>query len=153
MNRRWIANAALTGLLTIGMAPMARGQVRTVQVPFSTSGGLIVVEAKINGKSASLLFDSGAMRTFVNPSILDGLKPASGKAVSLADGSVVEVRVVKTPVSLGDATLPVLVSSYDMTKFSGATGLRIDGVIGQDFIGKFSAVLIDYVRHRITLME
>jgi hypothetical protein len=40
-----------------------------------------------------------------------------------------------------------------MTRFAASIGLRIDGVIGQDVIGKFSGILIDYVRHRITLIE
>lgn len=93
------------------------------------------------------------MRTFVNPSILYGLKAASGKAVSLADGKVVEVQVVNTEVSLGDASVQAVVSFYDLTKFADGIGLRIDGVIGQDVIGKFSGVLIDYVRHRITLIK
>ncbi len=151
---RWLsAFAVLLGLFTSCLAPAARAQVKTVQIPFTLSGGLILVDAKISGKSASLLFDSGAMRTFVKPSILDGLKETSGRAVSLADGNVVEVRVVKTAVSLGDASIQVLVSSYDMTRFADGIGVRIDGVVGQDVIGKFSAVLIDYVRHRITIIE
>jgi Aspartyl protease len=134
-------------------APAACAQVTTVQIPFSSSAGLIVIEAKINGKNASLLFDSGAMRTFVNPPILEGLTSSSGKAISIADGNRVEVRVVKTVVSLGGASAEVLVSSYDMTKFAGSIGLGVDGVVGQDFMGKFSGILIDYVRHRITLIE
>lgn len=145
--------APLLGLFMSFLAPAARAQIKRVEIPFSLSNGLMVVEAKINGKSASLLFDSGAMRTFVKPSILEGLKETSGKAVSLADGNVVEVRVVKTAVCLGDASVEVLVSSYDMTRFADGIGIRIDGVIGQDVIGKFSGVLIDYVRHRITLIE
>lgn len=154
MKRHWIADfAALMGLIIFCLPPMACAQVKTVQIPFSTSGGLIIVEAKINGKKASLLFDSGAMRTFVKPSILDGLKETSGKAVSVADGNVVEVRVVKTAVSFGDASVEVPVSAYDMTRFADEIGIRIDGVVGQDVIGKFSGVLIDYVRHRITLIE
>ena len=80
-------------------------------------------------------------------------KRDSGKAVSLADGDVIEVRVVKTAVSLGDASAQLRVSSYDVTRFAEGIGIRIDGVIGQDFIWKFSGVLIDYVRHRITLIE
>lgn len=134
-------------------APASCAQVTTVQIPFSSPGGLIVVEAKINGKNATLLFDSGAMRTFVNPSILEGLTSSSDKAISIADGNRVEVRVVKTVVSLGGASAEVLVSSYDMTKFAGSIGLRFDGVVGQDYMGKFSGILIDYVRHRITLIE
>jgi hypothetical protein len=154
MKRRCIANfAALVGLSMFSLVPTALAQVKTVQIPFSLSSGLIVVEAKINGKSASLLFDSGAMRTFVKPSVLAGLKEISEKAVSLADGNVVEVHVVKTAVSLGDASVEVAVSSYDMTKFADGIGIRIDGVIGQDVLGKFSGVLIDYVRHRITLIQ
>jgi hypothetical protein len=134
-------------------APAARAQVKTVEIPFSTSGGLIVVQANINGRSASLLFDSGAMRTFVNPAILDGLTTSTDKAISIADGNRVDVRVVKTVVSLGGASVEVAVSSYDITKFAASIGLRLDGVVGQDVIGKFSGVLIDYVRHRITLIE
>jgi len=40
-----------------------------------------------------------------------------------------------------------------MTRFADKIGIRIDGVLGQDVIAKFSGVLIDYVRHRITLFE
>jgi Aspartyl protease len=154
MKRFWIvAVAASMCVFWLLVVPAARAQAKTVEIPFSLSGGLIVVEANINGKTASLLFDSGAMRTFVNPSILDGLKTFSGNAISIADGNAVDVRVVKTAVSLGGASVQVLVSSYDMTKFAAWIGLRIDGVIGQDVIGKFSGILIDYVRHKITLIE
>ena len=140
-------------LLSFFAAPAARAQVKTVQIPFTLSGGLIIVQANVNGKSASLLFDSGAMRTFVNPEILDGLTTTTDKAISIADGNKVEVRVVKTAVSLGDVSVEVAVSSYDITRFAASIGLRLDGVIGQDVIGKFSGILIDYVRHRITLIE
>ena len=154
MKRRWVvAVAALMCLFSLLISPAARAQATTVQIPFSSSHGLIVIEANINGKTASLLFDSGAMRTFVNPSILDGLKTSSGNAISIADGNAVDVRVVKTAVSLGGTSVQVLVSSYDMTKFAASIGLRVDGVIGQDVIGKFSGILIDYVRHKITLIE
>jgi Aspartyl protease len=148
-----VISTVLTCLLLFFAAPAARAQIKTVQIPFSYSDGLIVIQAKINGKTAALLFDSGAMRTFVNPAVLDGLKTVSGNAISIADGNAVDVRVVKTTVSLGDASLPVLVSSYDMNRFAASIGLRIDGVIGQDVIAKFSGILIDYVRHRITLIE
>jgi hypothetical protein len=134
-------------------APPACAQVKTVEIPFSVSGGLILVDANINGKKASLLFDSGAMRTFVNPVILDGLTTTTDKAISIADGNRVDVRVVKTVVSLGGASVEVAVSSYDMTKFAASIGVRLDGVVGQDVIGKFSGILIDYARHRITLIE
>jgi hypothetical protein len=140
-------------LACIMAAPAACAQVTTAEIPFSSPGGLMIVEAKINGKNASLLFDSGAMRTFVNPAILEGLTSSSDKAISIADGNRVEVRVVKTVVSLGGASAELLVSSYDMTKFAGSIGLRFDGVVGQDFMGKFSGILIDYVRHKITLIE
>lgn len=154
MKRLWIEAVATTMcLVSFFAAPAARAQAKTVEIPFSLSRGLIVVEAKVNGKSVSLLFDSGAMRTFVNPSVLDGLKTSSGNAISVADGNAVDVRVAKTAVSLGGASLQVLVSSYDMTKFAASIGLRIDGVIGQDVIGKFSGILIDYVRHKIALIE
>jgi len=154
MKRRyWIARvAALTVVMTIGIAPIVRAQVKTVQVPFSMSGGLIVIEAKVNGRTASLLFDSGAMTTFVNPSLLEGLKVTSGKAISLADGNVVEAQVVKTAVSLGDASIPVDLRAYNVARFAESIGLHIDGVVGQDVIGKFSGILIDYVRRKITLI-
>jgi Aspartyl protease len=142
-----------TFLFLLPVAPAARAQVKTVEIPFSLSGGLMIVQANINGRNASLLFDSGAMRTFVNPAILEGLTTSAEKAISIADGNRVDVRVVKTVVSLGGASVEVPVSSYDMTKFAASIGLRLDGVVGQDVIGKFSGILIDYVRHRITLIE
>jgi len=148
-----VVSGVLMCLFLFFAAPAARAQVKTVEIPFSLSGGLIVVEANINGKSASLLFDSGAMRTFINPPILDGLKTSTDNAISIADGKTMEVRVVKTVVSLGGASVQTLVCSYDMTKFATSIGLRLDGVVGQDVIGKFSGILIDYVRHRITLIE
>ena len=153
MKHLWFVIVAVSMCLLLCAAPATLAQTKTVEIPFSLSGGLIVVEANINGKSALLLFDSGAMRTFVNPSIIDGLKTSSGNAISIADGNAVDVRVVKTAVSLGSASIQVLVSCYDMTRFAASIGLRIDGVIGQDVIGKFSGILIDYVRHRITLIE
>jgi hypothetical protein len=140
-------------LLLLLAVPVACAQVKTVEIPFSVSGGLILVEANINGKKASLLFDSGAMRTFVNPAILEGLTTTTDKAISIADGNRVDVRVVKTVVSLGGASVEAAVSSYDMNRFAASIGIHLDGVVGQDVIGKFSGILIDYVRRRITLIE
>ena len=154
MKQLWIVIAAASMCLSSSLvAPAARAQAKTVEIPFSSSRGLIIVQADINGKTVPLLFDSGAMRTFVNPSVLHGLKTSSGNAISIADGNAVDVRVVKTAVSLGGASFQVLVSSYDMTPFASSIGLRIDGVVGQDVIGKFSRILIDFGRHRITLIE
>jgi len=154
MERFWIVVATVWMWLVFSFAaPAAHAQAKTVEIPFSFSEGLIVVEANINGKTVSLLFDSGAMRTFVNPRVLDGLKTSSGNAISIADGNHVDVRVVKTAVLLGDASVQVPISSYDMSGFTASIGLHVDGIIGQDVIAKFSGILIDYVRHRITLIE
>ena len=156
MSRFVIAASVVLICLNMSLAaPAARAQAQTqtVEIPFSVSSGLIVIQANVNGKSVSLLFDSGAMRTFVKPSVVHGLKTTSGYAISVTDGNTREVRVVKTVVSLGDVSVPVLVSCYDMTPFIASMGLRIDGVIGQDVIGKFSRISIDYVGRKITLIE
>lgn len=145
-------SAVVSCFFLVSNAPATGARTRSIEIPFSLSEGLIVVQANINGKQVSLLFDSGAMRTFVNPSILADRKTSSVNAISITDGKVLDVRVVRTAVSLGDASFQVPVCSYDMSTFAGSVGLHIDGVIGQDVIGQFRAVLIDYARHRITLI-
>lgn len=115
-----------------------------------TPGRPIMVDAKVNGNtSASLLLDTGADKTMINPRVLTaaGVSLArpigTTRIVGVAGSDHVNFVLIES-LEIGDARVGRMqVASYDV---SGAG----DGLLGRDFLDRFT-INIDSTNGIVTL--
>jgi len=125
-----------------------------VSIPFTTAYGnvdvaLLLVQASINGKPATLIFDTGAQFLTITPELAEGLQPI-GTAEHIGLGvKTISSRVI-VPVKLGGVTLPhCAAETQDLSGLSDGLGVKIDGLIGESVLSRFKAVTIDYTNHMV----
>lgn len=123
-----------------------------VSIPFTTTYGnvdvpLLLVQASINGKPATLIFDTGAQFLTITPELAEGLQP-TGTAEHIGLGvKTISSRVI-VPVKLGRIALPhCAAETQDLSGLSDGLGVKIDGLIGESVLSQFKAVTIDYANH------
>jgi len=127
-----------------------------VTVPFTTAGGnigvpLLLVQATINGKQATLILDSGAQNLTITPELANGLRPL-GKVEHHGIGGKTESTVVAVQVRLGGVTFPnCLAGTQDLRAVSSGLGVKIDGLIGESVLSQFKTITIDYTNHMLYL--
>jgi Aspartyl protease len=136
------------------LAPLAGAQGKTYTVPFHAVNGMILLDAKVNGKAATFLLDTGANNTIVSAqaaglsmaqlSVLKATRAGTG-----AEGDYISREVSLTLEHRAWLNRRMLIMNLDDA--SKRMGPRIDGFLGQDVLREFSAVRIDYRTQTITL--
>jgi hypothetical protein len=153
---RWFIAALFVFLLLLVVLAVAHAQERkTFAVPFHTVRGMILLDGQLNGKPAVFLLDTGANNSVVDyrAAGFDTLKPDKLRSTggTGAEGDCI-VREVKLSLE-HRSWLNRRVCLMDLADVSRRIGTRVDGFIGQDILGTFSAVRIDYKAHTVTLEE
>jgi hypothetical protein len=145
----------LLGLLLASLlCQPVRAQERTAYtVPFHTVRGLILLDGQLNGHPAAFLLDTGANNSVMDyraagfPSLkLDALR-STGTAGSEGSCTVREVKISLEHKSWLNRRVCIM----DLSDASRRAGSQIDGFIGVDVLGEFSAVRIDYKAQTVTL--
>ncbi len=119
----------------------------TSYTPFELAGGMIFVEADLNGRRAHFIFDTGAPGLVLNTrQRVKGHQRANGVLGETELGQV-EVDHFRWA---GWEFHGVSAATMDMRSFEDLTGRSIDGLIGYDFI-KGKEVFIDFDNRLIRL--
>jgi hypothetical protein len=127
-----------------------------VTVPFTTADGnvgvpLLLVQATINGKQATLILDSGAQHLVITPELANGLRPL-GKVEHGGIGGKTKSSVVAVQIRLGGVTFPYcLAETDDLRAVNSSLGVKIDGLIGESVLSRFKTITIDYTNHMVYL--
>jgi predicted aspartyl protease len=112
----------------------------TTKIPF-TPGKPIMVTAKVNGGgSATLMLDTGASVTVINPRVLASMGIGSSQAlrgsVKGATGSADVLFVPIQSLEVGNARSgPLRVAAHDVDLTQG------DGLLGRDFLDQFTVTI------------
>ena len=121
----------------------------STRIPF-TPGRPIMVSAKVNGGSAaSLILDTGASVTVINPRVLAGMGIGSTQAVrgsvKGATGSADVLFVPIQSIEVGSSRSgPLRIAAHDVDLSQG------DGLLGRDFLDQFK-VTIDSTAGIVTI--
>jgi len=122
-------------------------------VPFHAVRGLILLDGQLNGHPATFLLDTGANNSVMDyraagfPNLkLDALR-STGTAGSEGSCTVREVKISLEHKSWLNRRVCIM----DLSDASRRAGSQIDGFIGVDVLGEFSAVRIDYKTQTVTL--
>lgn len=125
----------------------------TVLLPFRSVQSLLLIEAKVNGDRVTLLLDTGANRTILDTraygrSLMTPSRPIS-RQVGVV-GNAVRVRVDLEIAHQFLFSQPVSVMHLD--DLPQRLGAQFDGLLGQDILGQFRSVRINY-RDRVIELE
>ena len=128
----------------------AQEQPRTFRIPFRTVNGMVLLDAVVNGKPASLLLDTGANNTIISPQAA-GLATVQLRALQATQaGTGAEGDAVACEVDLRLAERHWLnrrVLVMDLSDARKRLGTHIDGFLGQDVLREVSSVRIEYKNH------
>jgi len=116
---------------------------------------LAYIPVQIGGEKLSFVLDSGSSRMLIDKAkaIALGMKLTDADSVQGAGAGRIPLQKVEADVLL---QLPGLESRHitffaaDLKGVSEATGHRLDGIIGYDFLSRF-AVMLDYANKRLSV--
>jgi predicted aspartyl protease len=139
-------------LLFIPLAVLGGILQKTADAQSHNVDGTFLVDARVDGSPAVLLLDTGAEHCLLDREFAKrlGLHPIADANVQkpYSSGKNETVRVSDLEIqSIHSSDLNVMTD--DLTASSGALGVRIDGVLGNDFLRKFT-VTLDYSVGSIT---
>jgi len=132
----------------------------TPHVPFRTHGGIPLIKAKLNGKTAHFIVDTGASISLLNEGEAEyfGFQTRQDElynevCVTDLNGTTTANRVSPCVLELGALTVRSHhFKSRDMVEFSRPfmeqEGIRIGGILGSDLMA-FYRLQIDYKNHVI----
>ncbi|HEY6851872.1 MAG TPA: aspartyl protease family protein [Terracidiphilus sp.] len=111
-----------------------------------------MVEARINGDSAVLLIDTGAERSLLDREFAQrlGLRPVEVVNIQRPDSEGRTEVVIVTDIDIQSVhSSSIKMTTDDLAASSGALGVHIDGVVGNDVLRKFR-VTLDYSAGSVT---
>ncbi|MBI1729075.1 aspartyl protease family protein [Candidatus Acetothermia bacterium] len=117
---------------------------------------LILVPTLVNGKGPyQFALDTGASTTVISPELAQNLSIKSTSAAAMTGGGgKVQAAIGRVEsLAVGGAKvedLPVMVADF-LVMLSQATGSKLDGIIGYNFLKEFR-VTLDYPNERVCLM-
>jgi len=114
----------------------------------------MLIKAKINGKPAVMVLDTGSNETIVSPRLVSVKKLSPKDVVELAKGSGYSGAGVIATAFLSLGTLnprncQVLV--VDLSDLSRTLGNEIDGILGMSVLKEFEIVSVDLKHHKMVL--
>ncbi len=129
------------------------------EVPFTLTGGHLLVPLMVNGIGANFVLDTGAERSLVTPDAVRRLDLALDQWVGTTMGGVGGVvehqNADPRSLALGGVALQRHTITHDTSLTVGAlpemgVGEPVDGLLGRDFLSVFDLQL-DMAAHRLTL--
>jgi hypothetical protein len=114
----------------------------------------MLVEARVNGKPAVFILDTGSNYTIVSSKLVDVATPSLRDAVTSKSGSGFSGNGIFTRASL--AVGPVLwrdhlILASDTNEISKSLGESVDGLLGLDFLNAFDTAVVDFRQHKLIL--
>jgi hypothetical protein len=114
--------------VVLALVVVAAACVAETYVPFRVSRSLLLVDVIVDGAPKILVFDTGAERTLIHDS--RNIERASR-------------------LTLGDKTFSNFPLAYVNLAGMELEKVHADGVLGQDVIGKFRKITVDYQSKRV----
>ena len=132
----------------LGVLPSAFPQI--TEIPFQLVGKLIVIEARVNGRSGNYILDTGASDLILNSAFFQG-QPA-GKVYYGINGKGEEIQMSFGRVEIQDLLWKSVYAEIFSLEYLQSRGITIHGLIGGGLLRKFE-VIIDYQKQVITFVK
>jgi hypothetical protein len=150
---RFVSKACvLTVIVTLPLYACHAGA-QTIVVPLKIDGAKILTNVRLNGKNARLLLDTGAALTFITPELANGALELQRVNIQQHAG-VSRASLYRINITVGDVVFhDHIVAALDMKDVNQRTGMQIDGVLGEDILGRFRSVRINFKDKRLELEQ
>jgi hypothetical protein len=148
-------HALLALTLTTSLLSRTSGKQTTINYEPSRKFNAILVVARVDGKPAVLVVDTGSDRTIVSPRLVASRELSERFQVSFpaAHRSAVSAWG-KATIQLGSEIWhDHQVVVQDEGQLRRIFDQQVDGILGQDILGLFRRVTIDSETHTLTLQE
>ncbi len=127
-------------------------------IPFEVNRpfGAILVRAQVNGRPATLFLDTGSSNTILSPDLVEVRPQALVRAPVFAKGSGYVSTAGWTRATLevgGRRWRNRMVLVMDFQEISKTMKQRVDGILGEDVLGEFDSVFIDFKHRRVFVMR
>jgi predicted aspartyl protease len=143
----------LTALVILILITASCAAQDVAKLSFTTSHGLMLVDVSINGTPAKMLFDTGASHTIISLS-LSGLAGRLAELKSGVNGTSGQAFDVEANLELGPVKISRLAClAANVDNVSRDLGVRVDGILGIDALGKFKEINLDMRAKTITLVR
>jgi hypothetical protein len=137
--------------------PLPTGAHYEIPIEVNRDFGTILIRARVNGRPATLVMDTGSSHTILSSELLDVRPLVLDQASSPGKGSgfVGRAAWAKTNVEVGirgwkDRRVLVM---NDFREISNTMKQKVDGILGEDLLEEFEFVVIDYKYHRLILSQ
>ena len=130
-------------LLLAVIVSAARAEI--LSIPVEVRDGAVFVSVRINANNVTLLLDTGASNTIVDPKAVGVAEAGLVHASFLAEGHTnVSVAVIKLDLQIGKAKFIVPVVMDKLTVLQTRFGNKVQGLLGNDVLTQFKSVTISY---------
>lgn len=134
------------------LCPPGWARTEVVIVPFRSVHSLILIEAKVNGNSATLLLDTGANNTIINVKTYGNVPASPIEPVNKGPGVTGDALRLRADLEIaGRFLFSQPVSVMNLGDLPRQVGAQFDGLLGQDILRQFHSVRINYRAHVIEL--
>ena len=131
-------------LLVWGQEPLPAIPGKEHRLPIQVRGGLVYIQARVNGSRAKLLVDSGSVLTTFTLKLVPTPSFDSRITINLAKGSAPAFRV-PVELNLGDPELRERQCSFRQSAIVGDFKfMDADGLVGLDVLSQFKSVTFDF---------
>jgi hypothetical protein len=128
-------------------------------IPFEANRDFssILIKAKVNGKPATLIVDTGSSHTMLSSELLQ-VRPLAlphATAPSKGSGYVGTASWAKAQLEIGKdrwEDRSVLVMN-DFQEMSNSLKQKVDGIVGEDVLREFDVVVIDFRHQKVFLLH
>lgn len=125
-----------------------------IEIPFELDPHYrgIFIHALVNGKDAVLLVDTGASNTWLDADVA-GVHRVTLMRSRFRHDVGFDVTGIRKPavLDLGTSRASERFRVADLDALSSRYGRPVDGVLGQDILGRFTRVTIDYRTKRMVM--
>jgi len=130
-------------LLLAVIVSAARAEI--LSIPVEVRDGAVFVSVRINANNVTLLLDTGASNTIVDPKAVGVAEAGLVHSAFLAEGHTnVSVAVIKLDLQIGKAKFIVPVVMDKLTVLQTRFGNKVQGLLGNDVLTQFKSVTISY---------
>jgi predicted aspartyl protease len=138
--------------LFVALIILSGARIKPADAQSHNVDGTFLVEARINGNSAVLLIDTGAERSLLDREFAKrlGLRPVEVVNIQRPDSEGRTEVVLVTDLDIQSVhSSSIKMTTDDLAASSGALGVHIDGVLGNDVLRNFR-VTLDYSAGSVT---
>jgi len=161
MKTKLASGLVLGFLLTASSSEPAAAQTKAALIKSASfihagTGLVVIVDIAVGGSTRHFLLDTGSSITVLSPdtalwSPVEAVNSLSRRSIVGIDGSTHSAASTTAALDFGQTIVVTPATVAELTGLSKALHIKLDGVLGQDVLSRFSRVTVDYKNKQLIL--